>query len=622
MKKYMGKWGMLLAFFGCSWLGYAQTEVMAWGNMTGVRLDGELVEFESSLRVGNPQGSMEITGKERQNYPSYHRDGNCQEVTTPVRGVMLRQQVRDISRGEVEVSLSAESDTTLKDQQVYLCFELPASRYGSVIIDRGRGIYAKGGKRSLEIGWKSGREAFVRKENGNQVVYLPVMPRIRKGSRKQVSFRLRAGGEIDHRIARITVDRSKPGNKFVGMGGNFRLQNPAKDPAVIDYCLENLRVAYGRVEMPWQKWDPEEGKSPIDEAKAGRLDNHVRESMEMARRLQAKGMPVIVSCWFPPEWAIAGNPEDYQRKGGVQAYRLDPAKEERIFRSLADYLVYLKQAYGVETAMFSFNESDLGIDVLFTPEEHAAFIKRFGAYLAKRELPTTLLLGDNSDATTIDFVKPALADPETWPYIGAVSFHSWRGCDDATLREWASVARQINKPLLVGEGSTDAAAWRYPEIFGESTFAFYEINLYVRLCAICQPLSILQWQLTSDYSLLWGDGIFGSSGPLRPTQRFWNIKQLSITPEHSFALPFTCDKPTVNVTAFGNLAQDTYAVHLVNNGAACDAVITGLPESAVSCRVYATNSERSMEEIKEVQVAAGKITVPLPALSFVTVLVN
>ncbi|MCD8182215.1 MAG: hypothetical protein LUE99_03050 [Bacteroides sp.] len=42
----------------------AQTEVMAWSNMTGVRVDGELIDFESSLCVGNLKGDMEATGKE------------------------------------------------------------------------------------------------------------------------------------------------------------------------------------------------------------------------------------------------------------------------------------------------------------------------------------------------------------------------------------------------------------------------------------------------------------------------------------------------------------------------------------------------------------------------------
>ena len=166
-----------------------------------------------------------------------------------------------------------------------------------------------------------------------------------------------------------------------------------------------------------------------------------------------------------------------------------------------------------------------------------------------------MLLGDNSDATTFDFILPALNNPETHKYIGAVSFHSWRGCDDVTLKKWADAAKAINVPLLVGEGSTDAAAHGYAEIFNESTFALYEINLYTRICAICQPLSILQWQLTSDYSLLWGDGIYGSKGPLRPTQRFWNIKQLASTPADALAIPVSSSKKNVNCAAFGNMVR-------------------------------------------------------------------
>lgn len=611
----------MLALFPATSLS-AQTEVMAWGNMSGIRVDGELMEFESSFRIGKPGGEMEISGKERQSFPKYHRDGNMQEVTTPIRGVTLHQQVCDTEKGVAEVVLTAKSDTVLPGASVYFCMELPSPRYGSVIVDNGREIQINGKGRTLKLSLKQKKNAFVRDENGNKVVYIPVMDRVRRGSEKTLKFKISADGEINNTAANVSLDLQNPGRLFMGMGGNFRLQNPKNDPKVIDYCLQNMRVAYGRVEMPWQKWQPDETTDPIAEARKGNLDEHVRRSMEMAQRLQAKGMPVIVSCWFPPVWAIDGKPEDYKRKGGIQAYRLNPQKEKQIYKSLADYLVYLKQEYGVETVMFSFNESDLGIDVLFTAEEHARFIKGFGAYMAERGLPTTLLLGDNSDATTLSFLDAALNDKSVWQYIGAVSFHSWRGCDDATLKRWADISKKINKPLIVGEGSTDAAAWRYPEIFGESTFAFYEINLYVRLCAICQPLSILQWQLTSDYSLLWGDGIFGSEGPLRPTQRFWNIKQLASTPENSFAIPLNCDKKEVNATAFGNISKGEYAVHLVNNGAACEAIVTGLPENITSCRAYVTNSERSMEELKSIKVESGKVVVEMPGLSFVTVMVG
>ena len=48
--------------------------------------------------------------------------------------------------------------------------------------------------------------------------------------------------------------------------------------------------------------------------------------------------------------------------------------------------------------MFSFNESDLGINVCKMAEEHAAFIKGFGAYLKSKGLSTKLLLGDTENA--------------------------------------------------------------------------------------------------------------------------------------------------------------------------------------------------------------------------------
>lgn len=374
---------------------------------------------------------------------------------------------------------------------------------------------------------------------------------------------------------------------------------------VIDYCLKNMRVAYGRVEMPWMLWDKE-----------GRENAHVKRSAEMAKRLKQIGMPVIVSCWFPPLWA---GEQTTRSDGTAKAYALKASEKDRIYASLASYLVFLKQYYGVEADYFSFNESDLGIDVVFTPEEHRDFIKSFGQYLADKGLKTLLLLGDNSDATTFDFILPALNDPSAHKYIGAISFHSWRGCDDATLAKWAAASRQINVPLIVGEGSTDAAAHQYPAIFNETTFALYEINLYTRLCSICQPLSILQWQLTSDYSILWGDGIYKSEGPLRPTQRFFNLKQLSMTPKDAFATTVTCNKEHVNVAAFVKPATGESAVHIVNNGAACEAHISGLPTETSQVIAYITNSSQKAEA-QLLQVKEGTVTVKMPADSFVSLI--
>lgn len=51
---------------------------------------------------------------------------------------------------------------------------------------------------------------------------------------------------------------------------------------------------------------------------------------------------------------------------------------------------------------------------------------------------------------------------------------------------------------------------------------------------IPRRMSILQWQLTANYSVLAGGGIFGNEGPLQPTQRYWNLKQLGSTPAGAY----------------------------------------------------------------------------------------
>jgi hypothetical protein len=87
----------------------AQTEVMAWGNITGIRIDGQLMEFESSLRVaGREWTAVNATGKERQR-PRYDREGDTQTVTTEVGSVKVLQVVN----GTAEIILLPASFTTL-----------------------------------------------------------------------------------------------------------------------------------------------------------------------------------------------------------------------------------------------------------------------------------------------------------------------------------------------------------------------------------------------------------------------------------------------------------------------------------------------------------------------------
>ena len=423
------------------------SEVMAWSNITGVRLDGELIDFESALCVGNPNGKIEKTGRERQQNVRYRREDQTQIVDIPLHGAHFHQEVTDMNERQVRIKLNAEADETLQEGAFFSMAFAPKYYANAKIKTSGKKVTVAAKERNLTLVFNKKVSTLVRQEQEGKVLYVTLMPTLNKGEKTDLEVLLTVDGTRHNETAHIALDLSKPGSRFVGFGGNFRIQNSKKDPEVIDYCLKNMRVAMGRVEFPWASWD-----------KGGKDDPHVVESARMAARLKAIGMPLVVSCWFPPQWALA--PGHKRGRGGVAALRLDSSKQDSIYESMISYLHFLKNDYGVEADYFSFNESDIGIDVLHTPQEHCDFIKSFGAALSRHHLPTKMLLGDNSDATTIDFIQPALKDKDAHKYIGAVSFHSWRGCDDETLRRWRDAARSINVPLIVGEGSTDAAAWR------------------------------------------------------------------------------------------------------------------------------------------------------------------
>ena len=626
-------------------LAVAQPELEPWGNLNGIRVDGQLMVFGSSVRAVFDGGIVLATAKERQN-PHYLIEGANRVVHTNLDSLYITEEVQDAGRGKARVTISCTAHADTRISGLYFTVQLPtgystaptvsptANAAASPIASPTASPTASADTDKLLLDGPQGRRfkiqmlqagappELVPARDGYRRIDIPIKKGDwRNGETAQRSFMITVSGEIDHRTVHVVLYTDSTGRRFAGIGGNFRIQNTRLDPAVIDYCLQHLRVAWGRVELPWRSWQPFADVDPLADARSGHLSPAVVRAMEMAHTLGEKKIPFILSAWFPPEWAVVG-PVSIQQPGPdhVWGNRLNHDKDTAIYRSIADYIVFLKERYGVEPVYFSFNESDLGINVRQTAAEHDALIKGLGAFFASRGLGTRVLLGDNSDATTWSFIAAAMDDSAARRWMGAVSFHSWRGWDTATLKHWADAATKLRLPLLVAEGSIDAAAWHYPAILREPGYALKEIGLYVRLLAICQPLSILQWQLTSDYSLLAGAGIFGDTGALRPTQRFWNLKQLSLTPEGMFAMPAGCDRPDISVAALGNNSRREYVLHLVNDAAAREVVVDGLPKGVRSLRMYTTNQTSSAAVGRPVAVKNGQARFGVEARSFVTLI--
>lgn len=597
----------------------AQTEVEPWGNIRGIRMDGELMEFETSIIVADKNFThAEATQLEHQ-HPSYHRNANTQTIETKLDSFYFKEDVmEDIAHHSAQINLHYTSTKNAETTQLYYCISLPAAYYSDGKINvtndhnvstnisiasisnkaiAAQTINALSLKRQLNVKLQSSANIILSKQkDGNINIYVPISSnQITNNQQGDFSLNIIASGKVNKEPVTLKLNTKDTGATFAGFGGNFRLQNPEHDPQVIDYCLSNMRVAYSRVEMPWMQWQPDENSNPIDSAKAGKLNQHVKESMEMVQRLSKMNIPVILTAWFPPQWAVVGKLNLRHIPDGEWGNAIDSTKADKIYKSITDYITYLKDANNVEVSMFSFNESDLGINIRQTGEEHATLIKGLGAYMKQHGLQTKMLLGDNSDATTYSFIYPAMKDTAILKYIGAISFHSWRGWDSTTLQKWRDAADEMHLPLLVGEGSIDAAAWNYPEIFQEPVYALKEINLYVRLLSICQPLSILQWQLTSDYSPLIGGGIFGNKDSLHPGQRFYNLKQLASVPANLQAMQVTTSSPFITCAAQGNNEKKIYAVHIINNGAELMADIKGLPASVKSIDIFTTNNKDYMK---------------------------
>ena len=102
---------------------------MAWGNLTGIRVEGQLMEFETSLNVvGKDWVSVTATGKEKQQ-PKYHREGETQNVNTSLGGIKFVQSVRENGTGSaiVDIRSIAQKDTLIEG--VYFCIDIPGEYY-------------------------------------------------------------------------------------------------------------------------------------------------------------------------------------------------------------------------------------------------------------------------------------------------------------------------------------------------------------------------------------------------------------------------------------------------------------------------------------------------------------
>ncbi len=426
--------------------------------------------------------------------------------------------------------------------------------------------------------------------------------------------------QAQDRQTQLTLDLRQVRYQLDGFGGNycFEIESP-----VTQYTLSHLRIAWARTEMSLNDWEPANDNDSPDAtnweylASQDQAGSKLRAELLLARQLQDMGIPYVSSVWWLPEWLYAepGKPPNTHHRRG------HPDKWPELLECIRSYLLYARRQYGVEPDLFSFNEPNLGVMVFFSAQEHCEAIKRIGAQLERLGLKTRMLLADATGPRgTHTYAQVAAADPEAMQYVGAVGFHSWGGASPEQYAAWADLAADLNLPLLVTELGVDPHAWR-TRSFESFDYALRELRMYQELLLYARPQATMQWEFTSDYSILKEEADETGRTKLLPTARFHFVKHFcNLTPPGVEALSTTSDDPEVLFTAFVGPADTgrVYTLHIANLRDQGDAIISGLPTETIRFRAIRTTQDEGFRELEPVLAHNGTVQVGLAAHSLLT----
>jgi hypothetical protein len=159
----------------------------------------------------------------------------------------------------------------------------------------------------------------------------------------------------------------------------------------------------------------------------------------------------------------------------------------------------------VEVAYISFNEANLGINVLLNPQDVIALVKLAGPRFAELGLKTKWLLGDCSNVRDcLAYIQPIWAEESTRQYFGPLAFHSWDvlSVTDPRLEEIAAFALENGLEVRCTEAGWDAALWQRAEEFPGWNNALRLALVYSRVLKLSRATTMYYWEMfAQDYNL-------------------------------------------------------------------------------------------------------------------------
>ncbi len=287
--------------------------------------------------------------------------------------------------------------------------------------------------------------------------------------------------------------------KIVSIGGDFcqaRLTNSAWD-AIGEETLKQFHPQNVRVALPLrfrgQAYSAYKGEAVTKQPL-------VISVLETIKRMKSEfGVKsIIISVWDVPNAVVQDSTKRNQRI-------IKPESYDEVIDMLVAFLVKAKNEYGTEVDYFSFNESDGGWQVLFSPQATIAFIKKAMSRFQAAGLKTRFLLADTAQTKgTVEFATLIMADSAIWKFLGPLCFHSWwsEKIPDSEFERVAAFAKAQNKQVWCDELGFDAEAHKTKGMFQSWDYGFRFAKIAHRMLKYAEVEASMYWTWQNDYPIM------------------------------------------------------------------------------------------------------------------------
>lgn len=386
---------------------------------------------------------------------------------------------------------------------------------------------------------------------------------------------------------------------MVGLGGNFmgswRANGGEPNDPVEKLIRRELNPRHARLGLSLKLFAPQPGVYSERPKTA--------ELLKLAGELTRQKVPIVVSVWEAERWLT----------GMVEGKNSIP--EAWWGDAIGVFTEFLKRAkaYGAKIDYFSFNEPDYGVDIHFSPQRMAAFIKKAVPAFQKAGFPTKWIAGDTANGMNcVRWTEPQLADPECAKYLGPLAFHSWDALtvNEADYEAIAALGKKYKRPIWCLEAGHDPQLWQK----GGNVWAAWENALqlaraYAKTIYHSRAVVMDYWTYSDNYPLASRNGTLYEAGEM--------LKKIGAAFGPGTKILGHKQESEIIAILIGLTPQKSLKVLIVNTGGPGNLVLSGL--TAGSKRVALSMGSDSPAHVAPVTTvdANGKFPISLPSRSVI-----